>query len=62
MQQAMGRKNCAVTWVQLVVDQHGLLAILHFQHPLILGAAKTAASVILRCLPDEQRRAVEQSL
>ena len=62
MQAAMERKNCAVTWVQLVIDQHGLLVILRFGHPVILGAAKTAAKVILRCLPNEQRRAAEQSL
>lgn len=62
MHQAMGRKNCAVSWVQLVVDQCGLLAMLRFEHTLILGDAKKAAGVILRCLPDEQRRAVEQNL
>jgi len=62
MRGAMSRKNCAVTWVQLVIDQHGLLAILRYEHPLALGDAKKAASVILRCLPQEQRCAAEQSL
>ena len=59
---AMMRKNCAVSWVQLVIDQHGVLAIVRYKHPLILGDAKKAASVVLRCLPDKQRRAVEQGL
>ena len=40
MQAAMKRKNCAVTWVQLVIDQHGLFVILRYEHPLILGDAK----------------------
>ena len=62
MQTVMKRKNCAVTWVQLVIDQHGLLVILRFGHPIILGAAKTAAKNFLRCLPDDQRLAAEQSL
>ena len=52
MQDTMKRKNCAVTWVQLVVDQHGVLVILRFGHPIILGAAKSAAKVILKCLPN----------
>jgi len=62
MQQAMKRKNCPVTWVQLVIDQHGLLAILRFQHALQLCDAKKAAKVVLGCLPDKQRLAAEHSL
>ena len=62
IQAAMMRKNCAVTWVQLIIDEQGLLAILRYEHPLILGDAKKAASVILKCLPKEQRLAVEQGL
>ena len=62
MQTVMKRKNCAVTWVQLVIDQHGLLVILRFGHPIILRAAKAAAKNFLRCLPDDQRLAAEQSL
>ena len=62
IQAAMMRKNCAVTWVQLIIDEQGLLAILRYEHPLILGDAKKAASVILRCLPKEQHRAAEQGL
>ena len=62
MRAVMERKNCAVTWVQLVIDQHGLLVILRFGHPSILGAAKGAANVILRSLPDDGRLAAEQSL
>ena len=61
MQQAMKRKNCAVTWVQLVIDQHGLLVFLRVANPLHLGDVKTASKVILRCLPDKQRLAAERS-
>ena len=53
IEQAMERKNCAVSWIQFVVDQDGFLVIMRFEHPIILGAAKTAARVLLRCLPDE---------
>ena len=62
IQAAMTRKNCAVTWVQLIIDQQGLLVILRYEHPLILGDAKKAASVILKCLQKEQRLAVEKGL
>ena len=62
MQHAMQRKNCPVEWAGLVIDQLGLLAIVRFQKRLILGSAKNAASSILQCLPDEQRRAVEMGL
>ncbi len=66
IQEAMKRKNCAVTWVQLVIDHVGFMTILRFTHPLILGDAKTATTAIFKCVPapftDEQRRAVQQSL
>ena len=62
MREAMNRKNCAVSWVQFVVDQHGLLVILRFKHHVILGAAKTAANAILKCLPDEQRISIQDGL
>ena len=62
MQEAMERKNCAVTWVQLVIDQHGLLVFLRVAKTLHLGNVKTASKVILRCLPDKQRLAAERSL
>jgi len=62
MREAMTRKNCAVSWVQLVIDQHGLLVILRFKHPVILATAKTAAKAILTCLPKEQHRSVHQGL
>ena len=62
MQHAMQRKNCPVEWAGLVIGQLGLLAIVRFQKRLILGSAKHAASSILQCLPDEQRRAVELGL
>ena len=66
MQQAMKRKNCAVTWVQLAIDQHGLLAFLRVANPLHLGNVKLAAKVLFKCLPapftNEQRCAVQKSL
>ena len=63
IEEAMKRKNCAVSWIQFVVDQHGLLVILRFKHPVILGAAKTATQSLLRCLPDEATQvAATQSL
>ena len=49
----MQRKNCAVSWIQFVVDQHGFLIIVCFEHSLILGDAKRATKVLLRCLPFE---------
>ena len=62
MREVKKRKNCAVAWMQLVVDHFGLVAILRFTHPVIVGQAKTAAVAILKCLPKEQRLAVEQGL
>ena len=62
MREAKTRKNCAVTWIQLVVDHLGFVAILRFTHPVVVGQAKTAAITILKCLPKEQRLAVEQGL
>ena len=63
IKEAMQRKNCAVSWIQFVVDQHGCLAILRFKHDLVVGNAKSAASVIFRCLPDEATcRAAKQGL
>ena len=58
MREGMDRKNCAVSWAQLVVDQHGFLALLKFKHGVQLGDAKKAATIILKCLPG----AVEQNL
>ena len=66
MQTVMKRKNRAVTWVQLVIDQHGLLAFLRVANPLHLGNVKLAAKVLFKCLPapftNEQRCAVQKSL
>ena len=62
MKTAMQRKNCAVRFLQLVMDHEGVVVIMHFRHPLILGAAKTATGVIMRCLPEEQCAAAEMSL
>jgi hypothetical protein len=59
---AMKRKNCVVTWIQLVVDHLGFMAILRFTHPVVMSQAKPAAVAILKCLPDEQRLAVKLGL
>jgi hypothetical protein len=58
----MNRKNCAVSWVQFAMDQHGLLAFIHFKHHVILATAKAAANAILKCLPDEQRSSIHDGL
>ena len=50
---AMKRKNCAVSCIQIVVDQHGFLVTACFSRPVILGAAKTAVGAIFRCMPKE---------
>ena len=47
----MQRRNCAVNWVQFVVDQTGLVVIASFNHPVILATAKTATDAILKFLP-----------
>ena len=51
MQEAMGRKKCAVAWVALVVDDIGLMVVARFKHTLGLSDAKKAIGCILRCLP-----------
>ena len=51
--EAMKRKNCAVSYIQFVADQHGFLVSLCFKHTLMLGDAKRAAKVLFKCLPDE---------
>ena len=51
--EAMKRKNCAVSYVQFAADKHGSLVIVCFNHPVILGAAKTAVGAIFKCLPKE---------
>ena len=53
IEEAMGRKNCAVSWIQFVVDQDGFLVIMPFEHVVQLCDAKKASKVLLRCLPDE---------
>ena len=50
--EAMKRKNCAVSYIQFVVDQHGFLVIVCFNHTLLLGDAKRAAKVLFKGLPD----------
>ena len=59
----MLRRNCAVTWIQFVVDQHGALVIVCFEQRLVLGNAKIAAGVLFRCFLDEfARHVATQSL
>ena len=62
MEAAMQRKNSAVRWVRVVLDGEGALLIMQFQHPLVLGAAKSATVAILRCLPAVQYEIAKQSL
>ena len=63
IKECMQRKNSAVSYIQVIVDQHGVLAIITFQHSMILGAAKTAAKVLFRCLPfDTTSGAAEKGL
>ena len=51
--EVMERKNSAVSCVQVLVDQHGVLLISCFKHPIIVSTAKTALGAIFRCLPKE---------
>jgi hypothetical protein len=62
MEEAMSRKNCQVAWSQLVVDQSGALVLLHFKHDVIVGAAKTAAGAILKCLPEKHHATAKHGL
>ena len=41
--EVMKHKNCAVTYTQFVVDQHGFLGIVCFNHPIPIGNATSAA-------------------
>ena len=56
IEQAMQRKNCPVSWIQFVVDKDGFLVILRLEDVRHLGNAKSAAKVVLDCLPDEAAR------
>ena len=51
IKESMQRKNCAVSYIQLVVDQHGFLIIVCVKHTIELGDAKRAARVLFRCIP-----------
>jgi len=56
------RKNCPVAWVGLFVDQDGLSIVLHFEHPLMLCHAKTAARNLTRFLVKDMQKAVQSNL
>ena len=62
MCEAMKRKSCPVSWVQLVVDQQGFLALLKFRHDVQLCHAKLAAKAILNFIEEDQRRIVQQKI
>jgi hypothetical protein len=47
------RKNCAISWVQLVVDQRGLMALVKFKHVVSLGQAKKATKLVLKGLYEQ---------
>ena len=53
--EAMKRKNCAVSYVQFAADKQGFLVIARFNHPVILGAAKTAVGASLNACPKKPR-------
>jgi len=56
------RKNCPVAWVGLFVDQDGLSIVLHFEHPLMLCHAKTAARNLTRFLVKDMQNALQSNL
>ena len=59
----MNRKNCVVSYIQFVADQHGFLVVLCFKHSLMLGDAKMATNVLFNCLPDKTTcRATQKGL
>ena len=62
MSEAMKRKGCPVSWVQLVVDQQGFLALLKFRHDVQICNAKLAAKAILNFIEEDQRRIVQQKI
>ena len=51
--EVMQRKNSAVSCIQVLVDQHGLLVIACFKHPVIVSTAKTALRAIFHRMPKE---------
>ena len=59
---SMDRPLCAVDFVQLVVDDVGMLVLMHFRKRLTLAHAKVAAVAILSYLPQAQRDIVEAGL
>ena len=48
---AMKRKTCAVSCIQIVVDQRGFLAMACFNHPVILSTARTVVGAISAACP-----------
>ncbi len=62
VQSSMERPSCRIASVDLIVDGEGLLGIFVFQQPLNTGNAKRAIDTLLRALPAEQQRAVQECL
>ena len=62
IQTAMERKNCPITWVQVVFDQAGMLLLLRAADAQHLGNIRSAAKAILKCLPPSHRQAAQDSL
>jgi len=56
------RKNCPVAWVGFFVDQDGMSIVLHFEHPLMLCHAKTAARNLTRPLAQDMQKALQSNL
>ena len=59
---SMNRSGCAMDFVQLAVDEGGMLALLHFRRRVTLAHAKVAVVAILSYLPQAQRDIVEAGL
>ena len=62
VRKSMDRPSCAVDFIQLVVDDVGMLVLVHFRKRLTLAHAKVAAVAILSYMPQAQRDIVEAGL
>ena len=52
IQKAMQRKGSSVEWIGFVADLEGVIAIIEFKKPMILGAAKTIVGHALSLVID----------
>ena len=62
IQKAMQRKGSSVEWIGFVADLEGVIAIIEFKKPMILGAAKTIVGALLKCLDTDHRNKVTNTL